>query len=404
MTPFVRSGIGRPRIHNDSTHNVRQTGYAERKLAGYFFQQLDRLMQSVGIEAVEMEGKFAQLCVRLSQLKEYRDRFTFLLSYNDMRILVHNVKTLLASFAKYAHFKLPIVALLVRNLGTDFCIGLGIKANYLKKAKLSNFSSHDLFNLRYPVASARETITNEEANGIVNWAKGVLTGKSGSVLDTYICPYTKQSFHEYYLEHLNDVYGFIWDEFPPERPADILTPPQNRFEENIQCYGKWRLEKGKPLHLIGRSYEKFHDILSSRLNINFHPRPKLCKKCNQHNEKEAAVLKATRALAASPQNQRLKQKKLLAEQELNRSNIHQHQVAAQRKYINDIRDNLGPTERLLILDFVTFYGLTSAKFNILVIMMYEKVDGRLSHSFIDFIAPLVLNMMRHISDGHWNIY
>ena len=58
---------------------------------------------------------------------------------------------------------------------------MGVKYEYMKKVrKKGGKDEHDLFHLRYPIASSKEAICQAEVDGLVEWAKTILVGKSGS--------------------------------------------------------------------------------------------------------------------------------------------------------------------------------------------------------------------------------
>ena len=61
-------------------------------------------------------------------------------------------------------------------------------------------------------------------------------------------------------------------------------------------------------------------------------------------------------------------------------------MKAQRGSINAICDSLAPSERLVVLDYVSTYGLTSKKFNFLVFLVFKRENGELAHEFHDFFA------------------
>ena len=188
--------------------------------------------------------------------------------------------------------------------------------------------------------------------------------------------------HDHYLAELPTVWGFIRKEVKTDLPIEAKT----RFDANLIEYGRWVAGgKRSALRLIGRSYAKFHEILSASLHICWKFHPKVCDTCNDHLQVEAelnGLLKQQKAEPTVDLRRQIDSKAL----EVNEYRIHAAQVKSQRASINTIRDNLGPTERLVVLDYVSSYGLTSRKFNFLVCLVFKREDGGLVHEFHDFFA------------------
>ena len=182
----------------------------------------------------------------------------------------------------------------------------------------------NLFDIRYPVASKKEVISRAEVDGLVEWAKTILVGKSGSSSELYVCNLTKQKFHEEYLQALPKVMQYILAS--DMKLSHITGEAKNKFEKNVQIFNRWKINKGGPFHLTGRCYEKFLDILRSRLRISFKPHPKLCKHCADHNKIEAAYTKAVQALSRDVQSVHLREVVSEKERELNASLLHKKQV------------------------------------------------------------------------------
>ena len=126
--------------------------------------------------------------------------------------------------------------------------------------------------------------------------------------------------------------------------------------------------------------------LVGQLHVNFNPHPKICKKCNSHAKVENDLLKAIRAQEKKPELEHDQKKIDEMCLDVHASRVHQVQVEKQRKFINNIRDTLGPTDCSVVLDFVSMYSLTSKKFNFLVFLIFRRVNGVLSHTFHDLFA------------------
>ena len=168
--------------------------------------------------------------------------------------------------------------------------------------------------------------------------------------------------------------------------GDIPVTAKNRFESNLLEYNRWvATGRGGAVRLVGRPYTKFLEILGARLHISWKYTAKVCDTCNEHL-KVAAELNALLLKQKAQPNVDLRRSIDAKASELEEYMIHERQVKAQRANVNAIRDSLTPSERLVVLDSVSTYGLTSKKFNFLVALVFKRENGELSHEFHDFIG------------------
>ena len=156
-------------------------------------------------------------------------------------------------------------------------------------------------------------------DGLVEWAKTILVGKSGSAREFYTCHMTRREFHEQYLQSLPKVMELIaFANTNTVEPADNV---KNKFNRNLATFSAWKVNKRVPLTLTGRSYEKFLDVITSRLRVSFNPHPKLCKHCATHAKKRSGYTKAVEALSLDVQNPRLREVVAEKERELQVSRL-----------------------------------------------------------------------------------
>ena len=291
-----------------------------------------------------------------------------------------NLYDFFASFAKSAYYRQPILSMLGSGLSAGLLKHIGLKPKSVIRARQASKK-----NTRYPIASFRESIPIAESRGLTDWVMTKVTGKSGSPGESYYCALTRQQLHEEYLSRPHKVWSFIAHYLEPKDIPQARDQSLTRFERNVVNYDAWvKRDKKGPVILTGRSYMKFFEIIS-HLHLNFNVHPKVCKRCNNHLKVETDLIALVRKQTDKPHLNLQKEIDELA-LKVQASRIHQQQVERQRNYINSLRDNLGPNDRAIILDFVSTYGLTSKKFNFLVFIVFRKQDEVLSHEFHDFFA------------------
>lgn len=401
LNTLGKRGAGRRPKYTDSAHVMRCQRNYEKKFSGDFFGFLRLALGKYDLGPTSLENLFVKLCNLLPTVDEpLRECFDFLREFDGQRILSKNVIRFLSRFSSYSYYKSIVVESLCEDLNPGYIRSLGVDPHYVTKLrKKSKCDQSDFFTIRYPASSTREVIHEAEVKGLVEWAKTIVVGKSGSPSELYVCNFTKRQLHEEYLQAMPKVMEFILA--ADMKLSQLAGEPKNRFERNVKIFNSWKVNKGGPLTLTGRSYEKFLDILESRMRISFKPHPKLCKICAEYNKLETNYTKAVQALSRDITNGRLRDVVAERERELQVSRLHKQQLKVQRRHINAIRDSLAPNERLVVMDFVAHHSLTSQKFNSLVFLVQSRVGGQPKRSYFDFFANPNIKHDSQFFRGSW---
>ena len=228
------------------------------KLAQDFISKLENVIATLQfptpMDSNVLIEKFWYLLGKIPKTKSNVEKYDFFLQMPDLRQIVDNIQQFIGKFAKKSHFRAPISAFLLEKCSPLFVKRIGLKQNTLKVARrrVRRDSVDTLFSTRYPIASFRESIPKSEVQGIKDWAMTVLTGKSGSAVESYYCSLTKEQLHEQYLETLPTVWGYIFTHMDDK--DKILTSEQKltRYEQNVRAFNRWqKLGKLGQVALVG---------------------------------------------------------------------------------------------------------------------------------------------------------